>query len=115
MIRQADGSRSTFFKFQDYSISDGKPGLTGLPATYVLDNSEAQTLTINLVDDVSDLTLVMNYTIYRNRPVVTRSVKIINYGQQTVNVEKIASMMIDLPAGEGCYLLAGRALERAKY
>ncbi|MCT2910631.1 alpha-galactosidase [Weissella confusa] len=100
VIRQADGSRSTFFKFQDYSISDGKPGLTGLPATYVLDNSEAQTLTINLVDDVSDLTLAMNYTIYRNRPVVTRSVKIINYGQQTVNIEKIASMMIDLPAGE---------------
>ncbi|SCC06279.1 alpha-galactosidase [Weissella bombi] len=100
VIRQADGSRSAFFKYQDYTISDGKPKLAGLPATYVMDESEAQTLTINLVDEVSQLTLAMNYTIYRDRPVVTRSIKISNYGDQAVHLEKVASMMIDLPAGE---------------
>lgn len=100
VIRQADGSRSAFFKYQDYTISDGKPKLAGLPATYVMDESEAQTLTINLIDEVSQLTLAMNYTIYRDRPVVTRSVKISNHGDQAVHLEKVASMMIDLPAGE---------------
>lgn len=100
VIRQADGSRSAFFKYQDYTISDGKPNLEGLPAAYVTDKDEAQTLTVNLVDEASQLTLVMNYTIYRNRPVVTRSVQLINNSEQVVHLEKIASMMLDLPAGE---------------
>lgn len=100
VVRQADGSRSAFFKYQDYTISDGKPTLAGLPATYVVDEHEAQTLTVNLVDEVSQLTLVMRYTIYRQRPVITRSVQIINNGEQAVHLEKIASMMIDLPADE---------------
>ena len=37
----------------------------------------------------------MAYTIYRDRPVITRSVKVVNKGEETVNIEKVAAMQID--------------------
>lgn len=100
IVRQSDGSRSAMFSYDKHTIINGKPKLNGLPAAYTQTKDEAQTLVIELVDKVSQLKLALSYTIYRNRPVVTRSVQVINGGTETVHLEKIASMAIDLPAGD---------------
>lgn len=100
IVRQSDGSRSAMFSYDKHTIIKGKPKLNGLPAAYTQTKDEAQTLVIELVDKVSQLKLALIYTIYRNRPVVTRSVQVINGGTETVHLEKIASMAIDLPAGD---------------
>ena len=50
---------------------------------------------VTLIDEKSKVKFELSYTIYRNRPVITRSVKVINDGDKKVNIEKVASMQID--------------------
>ena len=46
-----------------------------LPQTYVEDEDEAQTLIVTLRDAALGVTLELAYTIYRDRPVITRSAR----------------------------------------
>lgn len=95
VIRQRDGSNALFLTYEGYKIVDGKPDLEGLPHSFVESKDEAQTLIITLIDEKSQVEFELSYTIYRNRPVITRSVKVINNGNEKVNIEKVASMQID--------------------
>lgn len=95
VIRQSDGSNALFLTYEGYKIVDGKPDLEGLPHSFVESKDEAQTLIVTLIDEKSKVKFELSYTIYRNRPVITRSVKVINYGDKKVNIEKVASMQID--------------------
>ncbi|VDG32075.1 alpha-galactosidase [Lactobacillus plantarum JDM1] [Lactiplantibacillus mudanjiangensis] len=97
VIRAENGARTVDFRYQTYRVSDGKPDLTGLPQTYVEADNEAQTLTVLLSEATLNLQLELNYTIYRDRPVITRSARVINRGESAVNIEKLASMQLDLP------------------
>ncbi|KRM34138.1 alpha-galactosidase [Lactobacillus intestinalis DSM 6629] len=95
VIRQRDGSNALFLTYEGYKIVDSKPDLEGLPHSFVESKDEAQTLIITLIDEKSQVEFELSYTIYRNRPVITRSVKVINNGNEKVNIEKVASMQID--------------------
>lgn len=95
VIRQSDGSNALFLTYEGYKIVDGKPDLEGLPHSFVESKDEAQTLIVTLIDEKSQVKFELSYTIYRNRPVITRSVKVINNGDKKVNIEKVASMQID--------------------
>lgn len=68
-----------------------------LPQTYVEDEDEAQNLIVTLRDATLGVTLELAYTIYRDRPVITRSARLINHSEQAVDLEKVASMQMDLP------------------
>ena len=95
VVRQKDGSNALFLTYQDYKIVAGKPDLAGLPHSFVENNDEAETLIVNSLDEKSKVEFELAYTIYRDRPVITRSVKVVNKGEETVNIEKVASMQID--------------------
>lgn len=95
VVRQKDGSNALFLTYQDYKIVAGKPDLAGLPHSFVENNDEAETLIVNLTDEKSKIKFELAYTIYRDYPVITRSVKVVNNGEDTVNIEKVASMQID--------------------
>lgn len=74
IVRQANGSNAVFLHYAGYEIAPGKPKLLGLPAAYVENNDEAETLTVKLVDDLTGLEYDLLYTIYRDRDVIARSV-----------------------------------------
>lgn len=95
IVRQKDGSNALFLTYKDYQIVDGKPDLKGLPHAWVKNNSEAQTLIVTLEDKKTGLLFDLLYTIYRDRAVITRSVKVRNEGKEPVKLEKVASMQID--------------------
>ena len=95
VVRQKDGSNALLLTYEGYKIVDGKPDLKGLPHSFVESNDEAETLIVTLVDEKSQVKFELSYTIYRDRPVITRSVRVINDGTDTVNIEKVASMQID--------------------
>ena len=97
IIRAANGARTVDFRYQDCRMEAGKPELKGLPQTYVEDEDEAQTLIVTLRDATLGVTLELAYTIYRDRPVITRSARLINHSEQAVDLEKVASMQMDLP------------------
>lgn len=97
IIRAANGARTVDFRYQDCRMEAGKPELKGLPQTYVEDEDEAQTLIVTLRDATLGVTLELAYTIYRDRPVITRSARLINHSEQAVDLEKVASIQMDLP------------------
>lgn len=96
IIKTENGSRLTDFRYKSYKILPGKPKLAGLPASYVKSDKEAETLEITLVDETIGAQLILSYTIYNERPVITRNARLVNTSNQELRIEKIASMQLDL-------------------
>jgi len=94
-IEQEDGSRITHLFFKSFKIYPGKPNLEGLPSTYVEDNNLAQTLEIELYDELIDLSVILYYTAFENYNVITRSAKFINHGKQRLKILRALSMSLD--------------------
>ena len=90
------GTVVTDFRYKSYKILPGKPKLAGLPASYVKSDKEAETLEITLVDETIGAQLILSYTIYNERPVITRNARLVNTSNQELRIEKIASMQLDL-------------------
>ncbi len=96
-ILQNNGSRLTEFRVSGWEVLPGKPVLEGLPATYTESDGEAETLVLKLTDDVTGLELSLLYTIFAEEAAIARSAKVTNRGSETVHIEKIMSLSLDLP------------------
>ncbi|MDQ0222734.1 alpha-galactosidase [Streptococcus moroccensis] len=95
VAQHANGSRSNAWTFKDYKISCGKPVLAGLPASYVEQESQSETLVVTLEDKVTGLEIDLLYSIFRDYDVIARSSCVRNLGESSVKLEKISSMQID--------------------
>ncbi|EOH75314.1 alpha-galactosidase [Enterococcus malodoratus] len=96
-IRRMNGSNVTNFFYRDHTISSGKVPLNGLPS---LRGENATTLEIMLVDEIQQLEMTLVYNLYEDHPVITRNVRFINHGKETVFLENAGSMMLDLPRND---------------
>ncbi len=96
-IIQANGSRIMNFEYQMHNIFKGKKKLEGLPATYVEDKSEADTLEITLYDSLTQTQLILSYTIYSYLGVLTRNAKFMNLGRDPIGLNSAMSMSVDFP------------------
>ncbi|WP_288647332.1 alpha-galactosidase [uncultured Enterococcus sp.] len=95
IIQRKNGSDLLDLRYDSHYITDGKPDIEGLPQTYVLDKSEAQTLVISLKERETAIYFDLFYTIFSDRAVITRSVKIRNETRETIKLEKAASFQLD--------------------
>lgn len=95
-ITYADGTFSTQFEYESFTIEDGKRTLEGLPETYLSEEKEAQTLTIKLRDKTSQALVELSYTVFEHYPVITRSVRMVNDGEQTIQLNKLLSVSLDI-------------------
>ncbi|WJP98985.1 alpha-galactosidase [Geobacillus stearothermophilus] len=91
------GSTVTNFQYDSYRIIAGKPKLPFLPATYVENPEEADTLEVTLIDDVLQCKLVLSYTIYRHRNVICRNAKLVNEGEKAFYIHHAMSSSVDFP------------------
>ncbi|MBO7761848.1 MAG: alpha-galactosidase [Clostridia bacterium] len=91
----ADGARITELAYVGYTITAGKPGIPGLPATFAAED-EADTLTVELADEKVGLHVFLRYTAFRNVDAITRSVYVENRSAEVVNIRRIASASVDL-------------------
>ena len=97
-IMQENGSHVTHFEYVSHKIYRGKPALIDcLPATYVEDEDEAKTLEITLKDEVINTELVLTYTIYETRPVITRNARFNHLGEEKITLTNAMSACVDLP------------------
>ncbi|WP_088102040.1 alpha-galactosidase [Halalkalibacter urbisdiaboli] len=94
------GSKLTNFKYESYEILKGKPTLEGLPATYVAELDEAETLQITLVDQLLNCKLILSYTLYNDRPIICRNAAFQNTGGETVYINSAMSTSVDFPDDE---------------
>ncbi len=104
----ADGSTALTLRYRDHRIVAGKPSLEPLPATYVEDDAEAETLEITLADEPAGLEVDLRFTIFRDRPVIARSATIRNVGTVSADLRCAMSLAVDLPDADWIMLgLAG--------
>ena len=99
-----DGSRNPRLVYDSHRIYKGKPKLQGLPATYVECDEEADTLEITLKDTLKGLKVVLLYTAFSEVDVITRSVKVINEGTETIILEKVLSASVDFETSDYDFL-----------
>lgn len=96
-IKQENGSTISEFEYISHSIYNGKNKLKGLPATYVEDKEEAKTLEILLKDKVSNVEMILSYTIFKDYSAIARNVKFNNKGEESVILTRALSLNLDLP------------------
>ena len=92
-IENAAGDSIIRLRYNSHRIFNGKPVLSGLPATY---GDDCETLEITLTDDLTGVAAVLCYTVFPEKDVLTRSVRIENRGDTTCTLEKVASVCLDL-------------------
>lgn len=94
-IQLENGATITDLRYESHRIFKGKAKLQGLPATYVENDDEAETLEIVLVDDLIGLKAVLSYTVFGNFDAITRNVRFINDGKQNLKLLRGLSMSVD--------------------
>lgn len=96
----ADGSRTAELVYESCNVYRGKYGLEGLPATYVEDEAEADTLEIVMSDPLKNLKVILMFCAYNRLDVITRAVKIVNESDERVVLEKVMSASVDYETDE---------------
>ena len=94
-IEEEDGSTAADLRYKSHRIYDGKPALEGIPATFVNDSSEAQTLEITLEDTHAGLEATLIYTAFTDLDVITRSLIVKNTGTGNVKLTRVYSACVD--------------------
>lgn len=116
-VRDEEGQNCTELFYEGYRIEPGKPRLDGLPASYVEQTDEADTLLITLGDPLTGLKVELSYTLYRERPILAASARYINHGVESFTLEAAGSVCVTLPGRYDMIHLHGawakeRAVER---
>lgn len=94
-LQLENGSTITDLRYESYTIFKGKPKLNGLPATYVEDEDEAETLEIVLTDILIGLRVHLLYTVFEKYNVITRSARFVNEGNSKLKLLRGLSMSVD--------------------
>ncbi len=92
-----DGSKMFDLKYDSYEIIDSKYEINGLPFS-IGDNM--QSLIIKLIDKKAKVTILLNYAIFEDANVITRNIKIINDGEDSIIINKIMSLNLDILDGD---------------
>ncbi len=114
-VRHADGSRMLDLVVTDHRITPGKPRIDPLPATYTEVPVEADTVEIVLADRVSGAEVALLLTVWRDLPVITRSMRVRNAGRTPVVVTTAMSASIDLPDSDWTMLQLSGAWARERH
>ncbi len=92
-----DGSRIADFVYKEHRIIKGKPrSFSGLPESYG-DTSQCMTLIVVLTEKVSALRLELTYTTFEHADVLTRRATLTNETSSTIDLQRLASLQLDLP------------------
>ncbi len=97
-ILQADGSRIVDLRFKDFRIVAGKPSLAGLPATWVENQADAETLVVELEDAKLQMRVELCYGVFADHPAISRSVRVLNRGSSPLTVRRALSCSVDFSA-----------------
>ncbi|KXG44051.1 alpha-galactosidase [Tepidibacillus decaturensis] len=114
-IQLVNGSTVTDLRYVSHSIYKGKKSLEGLPATYVENEDEAETLEIVMEDALIGLQVILSYTVFEQYNVITRSVRFVNHGKSNLKILRALSMSIDFHDADFYFLHLHGAHIRERY
>jgi len=114
-IQLENGTTVTDLRYKHHRILKGKQSLEGLPSTYVESENEAETLEITLEDSVSYIKVVVAYTVYEQRNVITRTARIVNEGSSSIKLLRALSANVDFRDADFDFLHLSGAHVRERY
>ncbi len=97
-ILYGDGSVSSDFVYDSYEILEKKELWNNLPNA--VDDGKGEHLKIRLKDKNSSLVLELFYDVYADCDVITRRSRLIQEGDETVQIQRLMSCQIDFPESE---------------
>ena len=92
-VETINGHHVCELKYVSHSIYNGKPKLTGMPATF---GNDCTTLEIVCKDSLLNLEVILIYSAFDSLDVITRSVKIINKDVNPIYLKRTLSSCLDL-------------------
>lgn len=114
-ILQENGSRVSDFKYRFHEVKSGKPSYLPLPMSYVEKEEEALTLDITLFDNLSQTEMVLEYTLYRDYPILCRNVRFTQKGKEKIFLERAMSMSVEFMDKDFSLLHLSGAWGRERY
>ncbi len=105
-VVNGDGSYSFSGKAGKFSITDGKYRLENLPTVFANKGDTVKTLEVTLTDSVSDVDVILLYSVFEEADIITRAVKVKNNGKAPIHLKKIMSVCLDFINGSGMDLLS---------
>ena len=94
-IRTEKGNVGLALSYVSHKITEGKDGLEGLPASFGK-AGECETLEILCEDKAAGLQVILQYGIFDEADVITRSVKVVNTGKEDLYLTKVYSACLDM-------------------
>ncbi|MEX1376267.1 MAG: alpha-galactosidase [Eubacteriales bacterium] len=95
-MKMPDKTYVSDFVYKSHQIVKGAVAMKTLPSAYD-EKSECDTLEIVLADESNDVEMKMYYTVYEKANVITRRVELKNNNENSLNIRRIMSMMVDMP------------------
>ena len=104
-VADEDGTIDCDLRYDSWRLEQGMYSIPGLPAVYCDETNEdtganAQTLVITLKDDLLKLKLDLYYGVLPKLDIITRAVRIENYGRSAFTLEKAQSACLDFVTGD---------------
>lgn len=94
-VKNGDGSCAFSGKVTDYRIYPGKYEVEGMPSLWAADGDTVDTLEIRLTDRATDLNVLLCYSVFEEKDIITRTVRVINEGSETVFLNRVMSVTMD--------------------
>ena len=98
-VVNGDGSYSYNGKAVDFKITKGKYQLDTLPCVFANDGDTVDTLEVTLLDTVSNVQIILLYSVFEEADIITRAVKVKNLGEKSIHLKKIMSVCLDFLNG----------------
>ena len=90
-----DGNRTFDFLYHSHQLYTEKSKLEGLPSSYGNVEGEVETLIVTMIDCVYHVRLLLSYSVFAEKNVYTRNVKIVNEGVNKLIIDNISSFSLD--------------------
>ena len=105
-VVNGDGSYSFSGKAAKITIEKEKYRLETLPTVFANESDTVHSLEITLSDSVSEVDVILLYSVFEEADIITRAVKVKNNGKTSIHLKKIMSLCLDFINGSGMDLLS---------
>lgn len=90
-----DGSQIFSGKYAGHEIYKGKYKVEGMPSLRVASGDSVETLEVRLKDRESGVTVILCYSVFEEKNIITRTACLVNEGKEEIQLKKLMSMTMD--------------------